>query len=382
MTSVFEDVNTGPAIYARYLMEAFRDDPEINFKLVAPFTSSLDNKVYSPRHSKQNSSRQLYKALQRQTLEIASNYTQPPIIHTNNAHAIWLLRNYRGPVISQINDYDVADAFKGFHKKIMKYGWRRCSSLIWRRFNEKHSIGFCDKVICNSTFTQSRLKQAYPKLNLGHSTVIHKAVDVKFFIEPQSDNAPDKFKLIGTNRILFLGANWRRKGLDLAIRALKKIIPSNPNCSLIVAGKQGQKADADISDLPKKLGIEANVQFLGSVKREDLPCLFSACNLMTLPSREEALGVAILEALAAGLPVVGTNVGGIPEILGDCQHSKLVEPDDPSVLAEAFKEVLSSNADQSVIKMESQTIANRFSKKIMIEKIKNLYLEIEASRVD
>lgn len=380
VTSVFENVNTGPAIYARYLFDAFGADPDFEFSVIAPHCSQKSNNIYS-LSSENLSSRQLYKALQQKALKIASRSGIPPIIHTNNAHAIWLFKDYKGPVLAQVNDYDAADSFQSPIQKISKYGLRRYASLAWRRINEKKAISFCKSVICNSHFTQSRIREAYPDINFDHSVVIHKAVDIDFFREPANEKNSTKFNLIGTNRILFLGANWRRKGLDVAILALEKILQSNPDCSLIVAGKKGQNADAAIAELPQKLGIAENVQFLGPVKREDLPLLFKECDLLTLPSREEALGVAILEALASGLPVAGADVGGIPEILGGCQHSILVRPDDPSDLANAFQKILSSNSERNDIQRECHAVANRFSKEVMIEKIKNLYLEIEASRI-
>lgn len=379
LTTVFDSINTGPGIYADYLWKSFRNDREIDFHVVAPSASERNSNLHLA--GIQTRSLAQYRVLQNATLKLAKKLGPKSIIHSNNAHSIWLLKNFTGPVIAQINDYDAAESLQSPIRKIYQYGPRRYTSLAWRRINEKTAISFCKRIVCNSYFTQSQIQKSYRGTNLDHSLVIHKAVDNDFFRNPPSGKTPIKFNLIGKNRILFLGANWKRKGLDIAIHALKKILPSNPDCALIVAGKKGQNADATIAELPQKLGIAESVQFLGPVKREDLPLLFRECDLLTLPSREEALGVAILEALASGLPVAGADVGGIPEILGGCQHSILVRPNDPSDLATAFQKILSSKSKQNDIQSECHTVANRFSKEVMIKKIKTLYLEIEASRI-
>eukprot|EP01047_Picozoa_sp_COSAG01_P005390 COSAG01_NODE_183_length_22835_cov_17.169247_19_plen_390_part_00 len=378
ISTVFGAVNTGPAIYANYLEEAFRDDRKIDFNMVVPSGSYNNKNIHgvAPGHSSLN----FYKRIQTTALDIANSFPTPPILHTNNAHAIWMFRNYKGPILAQVNDYDAAHAIHNPFGKICTYGLRRYSSLFWRRLKEQRATQFSTRIIFNSKYTQKMTLESYNSPSLKKSVVIYKAVDLDNFTLPRSNEKFD-LNLIGKQRILFLGANWRRKGLDLAIHALKKILPSNPDCSLIVAGKKGQNADAAIAELPQKLGIAENVQFLGPVKREDLPLLFRECDLLTLPSREEALGVAILEALASGLPVAGADVGGIPEILGGCQHSVLVHPNDPSDLATAFQKILSSKSKRNDIQRECHAVANRFSKEVMIEKIKNLYLEIEASRI-
>ncbi|MDB4466637.1 glycosyltransferase family 4 protein [bacterium] len=379
LTSVFNSVNTGPGIYANYLWQSFRNDREIDFHVVAPSASEINSNLHiAGIHTR---SLAQYAALQNKALKLAEKLGPESIIHSNNAHSIWLLKNFTGPVIAQINDYDAADSLQSPIRKIYHYGPRRYTSLAWRRINEKKAISFCNKIVFNSYFTQARIQRGYSGTNLDHSVVIHKAVDVDFFRKPLSRNNPTEFNLIGKNRILFLGANWKRKGLDIAIHALKKILPSNPDCALIVAGKKGRNADATIAELPQKLGIAESVQFLGPVKREDLPHLFRECDLLTLPSREEALGVAILEALASGLPVAGSDVGGIPEILGGCQHSILVRPNDPSDLATAFQKILSSKSKGNDIQRECHAVANRFSKEVMIKIIKNLYLETKTSRI-
>ena len=147
--------------------------------------------------------------------------------------------------------------------------------------------------------------------------------------------------------------------------------------SVTVAGAQGQTADARIRKLPEKLGIANRINFLGRVGRNDLVELYSRVDVFCLPSRQEALGVSILEALAAGLPVIGTRVGGITEILSGSKSSSLVDPDSPEQIAKALKTMLAR--EKTADSAESLSIASRFSKETMIQSLLSLYNSVACS---
>jgi glycosyltransferase involved in cell wall biosynthesis len=87
----------------------------------------------------------------------------------------------------------------------------------------------------------------------------------------------------------------------------------------------------------RALGLEREVQFLGF--RADIPSLLDAADFFCLPTLHEGLGSSILEAMSAGLPVIATRVGGIPEIVEDSRTGILVPPSDPGALADAMVEM-------------------------------------------
>jgi glycosyltransferase involved in cell wall biosynthesis len=166
-----------------------------------------------------------------------------------------------------------------------------------------------------------------------------------------------------------VGSDFRRKGLDDLINALPLIKTA---LHLSIAGVTEQQFAKEFPELGPTLNNTTHtIQFHGQTTRETTKALFWHANLFCLPSRSEALGVAILEALAAGLPCVSTSVGGIPEItryLGGCE---LVAPNNPEELSEAIDIVIQSPP------AISQSILTRspFTVSAMTQSLRSLYLQ-------
>ena len=369
----FGAVNNGPAIYAQYLWDAFSASDEFDFHLVTPQSGFEHPNIHQSGLHK--NSRKQYQELQTLGLEIANSLSvngQLPVVHGNTAHTMWLFENYTGPVIAQVNDYDAANVFDNPIRTLIDYGPRRLASLIWRKSQEQKAVRFLTRVICNSQYTRQEVLRQYRIDPPEKAEVIYKAVDLKplkKLMTPKHDFEPS---LIGKPRILFVGCNWHRKGLDVLIKAIKDLKERHgQEVKLVVAGKQSQKADKAIRQLPRTLGIENQVQFLGTIERTKLPHLFTSCDLFVLPSRQEALGVAILESLACGIPVVATETGGIPEIIGDSLYCELVPPEDVKKLANAIHKKL--EPVETDISHHCQSLAARFSKENMTRSVENLY---------
>jgi glycosyltransferase involved in cell wall biosynthesis len=85
-----------------------------------------------------------------------------------------------------------------------------------------------------------------------------------------------------------------------------------------------------------KLGVSNQFHFLGWKSPDDLIDLYAQSTLYVMPSLTEAFGIVFLEAMAAGLPVIGTSVGGIPEIIQDGVNGRLVPPRNPTALADTI----------------------------------------------
>lgn len=119
------------------------------------------------------------------------------------------------------------------------------------------------------------------------------------------------------------------KGLVHLIRATAVLISEFPNLRLEIAGTGPQRAELEAE--ANCLGLTAQVRFLGW--QRDLSPYFQAWDVFAMPSLEEGFGMVALEAMAAGLPVVATTVGGLPEIIEDCQTGYVVRPSDVAALA-------------------------------------------------
>ena len=119
-----------------------------------------------------------------------------------------------------------------------------------------------------------------------------------------------------------------------------KLLPDNVH--LLVAGT-GVLGHA-LKNLAHALGVGTRVHFLGNIENNDLPRYLWASDVFCRPSRSEGLGIAFLEAMAAGVPVVATRVGGIPDFLNDGETGVFCNVGDPRDIAEKIQKVLSDSA--------------------------------------
>jgi hypothetical protein len=132
------------------------------------------------------------------------------------------------------------------------------------------------------------------------------------------------------------------KGLDLAVRALSHIPKSAPEVHLLVVG-EGEERHS-LERLVRRLGLERRVHLIGH--RSDVGAIYrDATDLAVLSSRRDALPLAAAEAGLAGIPVVGTRIGGIPELVLEEKTGLLVDPESPQALARALHR-LAVNPDE------------------------------------
>ncbi len=142
---------------------------------------------------------------------------------------------------------------------------------------------------------------------------------------------PDEAPVIGLVGRL---DHWGKGHREL-FEAMARLKDRHPCQALIVGG--GRRED-EVRALAASLGLADAVHFLG--QRQDVPDLLHAMDIFVLPSYSEGVSLALLEAMAAGLPVIATNVGGLPEVVTDGDNGLLIPPKDPEALAEALARLL------------------------------------------
>jgi glycosyltransferase involved in cell wall biosynthesis len=123
-------------------------------------------------------------------------------------------------------------------------------------------------------------------------------------------------------------------GLDLLLKGFKAILDKLPEARIRIAG-YGPAYD-DLTNLARGLGIASRTEFLGHVKQADMPEFLNSIDILAVPSRNEAFGVASVEAMACGAPVVASSVGGNVEVLDSGKCGVLVEPESADKLADAI----------------------------------------------
>jgi L-malate glycosyltransferase len=203
-------------------------------------------------------------------------------------------------------------------------------------------------VVANSRYTADSVRALAPRARVE---VVHNAVDLQRWDPARIDRARARGALgeAGTRRVL-LGvvaqlSPW--KGQDTAIEALRLLSAEGIDAHLLLIGSAKFVARATRFDneayvarlrtLIADAGLEDRVSWLG--EREDVPELVRALDILLLPSWEEPFGRALVEAMALGVPVVSTNVGGPPEIVEDGREGFLVGPRDPAAWAASIRRI-------------------------------------------
>jgi glycosyltransferase involved in cell wall biosynthesis len=157
---------------------------------------------------------------------------------------------------------------------------------------------------------------------------------------PAPRDPPTKGERKEKMRLLAVGRLEEQKGFDVAIQAMPRIIQAAPSASLWIAG-DGRKRRL-LADRIRSFGLTDSVSLLG--KRDDVNELMLSADILIHPARWEGFGLVFLEAMRAGLPVVATRAGAIPEIVADGITGLLVPPDDPDQLAAAIIELIRNPA--------------------------------------
>jgi len=443
-TTVFDEVATGPGIFARYLWRAFAEDGEIEFHLVCPAARQSH-----PRLHVATGAGNVYDRVAGTALHVANELRETgsrterawPVLHVNAAHAAGPMCQYPGPLIVQVNDYEVAQMWSHAIRSLLRQGPRKLASLIWRRRREGRAVHAAARTVCNSDYTRQAVLRAY-RPPPERVVTIYKAVDAgpqegdtqkgdrhRFPLascqaeDPAAcedatcthANTPEPGKTESVPFLLaFVGTNWRIKGLDVLLQAVARL--AGRDVRLTVAGSNELTGNRPFVRLAGRLGLADRVTFAGRLDRPALAELLARSDALVLPSRQEALGVSVLEALAAGVAVIATDVGGIPEIIreeGDRHHlarascpsentaacdnttrvrttlprtgetesvpffGLLVPPNNPPALADAIGR-LADDADlRRRLAAAGPARAAEFSVERMIDKYRGLYREMQ-----
>jgi glycosyltransferase involved in cell wall biosynthesis len=168
----------------------------------------------------------------------------------------------------------------------------------------------------------------------AHLVVLPNAIDTRLFAPP----SPPPPRRDATTRLLFVGMLSARKGVDDLLAALATL--DSLDWTLDVVGGEefaGERARAESN--ARRLGLAERVRFRGPLFAADKLARLHAADVFVLPSRSESFGIANLEAMAAGLAVVSTETGAIPEYIESGVHGLLVPPGDVAALAAALHAV-------------------------------------------
>ncbi|MBE0434003.1 glycosyltransferase [candidate division WOR-3 bacterium] len=205
--------------------------------------------------------------------------------------------------------------------------FNRRRTRSWFRIFDRLIYSRYEKIVCVSDTVRHELLQWIPQLH-SKTVVIRNGIPI-----------PGRQRRIGRKYdIIFVGRLTTAKGLDVLLRAVSELKPNAlvKRAAIVGQGPLLPFLKAEVH----RLEIDDTVHFLGA--RDDVNELLAQSKIFILPSRWEGLPLSMLEAMASGLPVVATNVGGIPEVIVDGVNGILVPPSSPGRLAEAIARLVSN----------------------------------------
>ncbi|HMN29275.1 MAG TPA: glycosyltransferase, partial [Caldilineaceae bacterium] len=192
--------------------------------------------------------------------------------------------------------------------------------------------------------------------------VIPNAIPVESF-QPRSNPLPPALRqgAKGQPIILTVARLDKQKGHSDLLKAAVQV----PEASFVLVGDGPERAQ--LEEQSRTLGLERRVCFLGY--RQDIPALLADCDLFVLPSRYEGLPLAVLEAMAAGKPVIASAIPGTREAVVDGESGVLVPPADPAALAAAIRQLLADPAQAQRLACAGRVrVQQEFSVEVMVRR--------------
>jgi glycosyltransferase involved in cell wall biosynthesis len=215
----------------------------------------------------------------------------------------------------------------------------------------------------------NRLKVFVESISAGHNVV---TIYNPMPLPPLPD-----FAARAPAQVLFLGRLGRGKGTWDLLQAVRQVAVRHPGIRLVLGG-DGELEQA--RETSRALGIEAHVELPGWVGARAKAQLLAGATVCVLPSYSEGMPMSVLEAMSAGLAVIATPVGGIPEVLTDGVEGRLVPPGDVDALAAALDHVLSDAQERRRMGMAGRARAeNVFASARVVPLVENLYRQLGAT---
>jgi glycosyltransferase involved in cell wall biosynthesis len=185
-----------------------------------------------------------------------------------------------------------------------------------------------------------------------------------------------KFQDLKNNyNLLFVGRLEKVKGAQFLIEALPLIIKAFPQATVTIIGDGTDKAD--LLNLTRNLQLEKHIQFIGWVENKDLDAYYEKSSIVVIPSVwPENFPTVCNEAMSVGRPVIGTKVGGIPEIIDDGVNGYLVEPQNSEQIAERVIQMFATGDLLKEFGRNARKKAEGFSIEKYVEHVEMIYKEV------
>lgn len=264
---------------------------------------------------------------------------------------------------------------KLFNKKVIVHllGGDANILLFDTRLSEynEYTLTHCDQIIVCSYALKARVLEKFPVLE-NKISVIHNSVEVVKFSNYKLAFTDTRLSLYkdAVNKFLFVGRIEKEKGIWELLEAVKLLRTERDDFKIFLVGSVNNDTLYQVDRFINQNNLESQVIIIGKVK--DVKPWYHLSDVFLLPSHSEGLPMVILEALASGIPVIATNVGGVPEVINNETRGELIPVMDPSALSKVMLKFCDRQESREKIIQD----VNEIDIKYQAEKVINIYKKL------
>jgi glycosyltransferase involved in cell wall biosynthesis len=308
---------------------------------------------------------ELKLALPRPAVSEALDRFRPDVVHVVNPAVlglggIWLARTRGLPLVASYHTH--------LPKYLEHYGMGMLEPLLWELLKTAHNQAQLN--LCTSSAMVSELAAK----GIQHTALWQRGVDTDLF-RPSLRSQAMRARLHGDyddtgNLLLYIG----RLSAEKQIERIRPVLAALPQTRLALVG------DGPYRQQLERLFEGTATTFVGYLAGEDLAAAYASGDAFLFPSSTETLGLVLLEAMAAGCPVVGANRGGIPDIVSHGENGCLYDPDDPPSLIAAVNALLGDREARRTLRVSAREEAERWNWASATDQLKGYYQSVLSSR--
>ena len=304
---------------------------------------------------------ELKLALPRPAVSEALERFAPDLVHVVNPAVlglggIWLARTRGWPLVASYHTH--------LPKYLEHYGMGMLEPLLWELLKAAHNQASLN--LCTSTAMVEELSEK----GIQHTALWQRGVDTELF-QPDRGHDAMRQRLHGRwddsgNLLLYIG----RLSAEKQIERIRPVLEAIPEARLALVGDGPHRAQLE------RCFEGTATTFVGYLAGEELAAAYASGDAFVFPSSTETLGLVLLEAMAAGCPVVGANRGGIPDIVSDGVNGCLYDPDDPASLVRAVRRLLGDAPTRLQLRQAARDEAERWGWGGATEQLRGYYRQV------
>lgn len=257
------------------------------------------------------------------------------------------------------------------------------SGLSYSRWQmlEKTLLENADRILCNTSINANLIANRY-KVDYSKMRIVPHGISIEKY-HFSNHGLKGKKGLSGKKIVLFVGRLEKRKGVDLLLKAIPDVVRQIPNVVFVFIGADTKTSPAGgsyrqyILEQSKVNCFQSHICLIGWVSEEELIEFYFSCDVFVAPSIYESFGLVYLEAMACGKPVIGTDIGGIPEVVNKNKTGLLIPLGNKQALIDSLVDLLIDEKKRELIgKTARQEVEENFTDTVMAKKTLKVFEEL------